>query len=95
MFKNAEIVVSGTWLYGNSIRSRVRIIKWHIIYGSGDYEDPVDIRNDREVDCYYIQFESLAQKESYNGYNGVALTISDAIIEAEKLAGQKIAWDKK
>lgn len=39
MFKNAEVVKEGKWRYGDLTECRVRIVKWHILYGTSDYEE--------------------------------------------------------
>ena len=93
MFKNAEVVMEGTWIYDGSIPCNLRIIKCNVLYGSGDYYDSPEIRDDKEIQCFYIQFEDMLKKGSYSDGGGF-LTLSEAINEAEKVTYQKINWTK-
>jgi len=58
MYDNGNLVCTGFWYYDTTIKTGVAIQKMPIIYGSGDYEDPDDIQNDREIENYYIWFAS-------------------------------------
>lgn len=92
MFENAEVVLEGTWLYDGCVTCHLRIIKRHTLYGSGDYYDPSEIRDDKEVECYYIEFESMIEKGNFDSKSGGFLTLSEAIADAEKVTYQKINW---
>ena len=41
-----RIICEGTWLYAGSTPAGVRIRVTSIRYGTGDYEDPPDLRDD-------------------------------------------------
>lgn len=91
MFEGAEVVKEGTWIYDDCIVCNMRIIKWHTLYGSGDYEDPPEIQDDREIECYYVEYESMTENGKYGGGRGF-LTLSEAMEDAEKSVFQKINW---
>lgn len=93
MFEGAEVVKEGTWIYGNSVVCNIRIIKWHTLYGSGDYKDPPEIQDDREIECYYVEYESMTEKGRYGVISQGFLTLSEAMAEAEKSVFQKINWN--
>jgi hypothetical protein len=93
MFDNAEVILEGTWVYDECITCHLLIIKWHTLYGSGDYYDPPEIRDDKETECYYIEFESMIEKGKIDSYRGGFLTLSEAINDAEKVTNQKINWE--
>ncbi|WP_041701687.1 hypothetical protein [Gottschalkia acidurici] len=93
MFKNAEVIKQGTWKYTNSIECKIRIIKWHTLYGSGDYEDLTEIRNDRKVGCYYVLYESVTEKDRFPIIRGGFLSLQEAIENTEDSMIQKIWWD--
>jgi len=57
--QNAEAVMRGKCIYNNTIEYEVKIVKWSILYGTGDYEDPAEIRDDRDIECYYVLYEDL------------------------------------
>lgn len=94
MFENAEIMQEGIWLYNDCIECKVRIIKWHTLYGTGDYEDTPDIENDKEIECYYVLQESIHEKGKFPTYRGGFLSIQEAIEDAENCTFQKITWSK-
>ncbi|MCL2847431.1 MAG: hypothetical protein FWE13_01595 [Firmicutes bacterium] len=79
---NKEGIKNGTCVYG-SIEYEVKIVKWHNFYGTGDYEDFEEIREDRAVECYYVFYEDLANKGSFNSGGGCFLTIQEAIMSIE------------
>jgi hypothetical protein len=70
----------------------LKIIKWNVIYGSGDYEDQPDIRDDIDVECYYLLFESIFEKGRYESQAGGFLSVKEAKSHAEKVTCQKINW---
>ncbi|MCY6958351.1 hypothetical protein [Clostridium brassicae] len=94
MFENAEKVIEGTWVYAGNVTCNLWIIKWDVLYGTGDYEDPPKIENDKESECYYVEFESMVEKGRVTSVRGGFLTLSDAIKDAEKAVNQKINWVK-
>lgn len=66
------------------------LIKWNVLYGSGDYKDPLEICDDKEIECFYIEFESMTQKDKIDSTRGGFLTLTEAIAEAEQVTNQKI-----
>jgi len=61
--QNAEAVMRGKCIYIDAIEYEVKIVKRYILYGTGDYEDPAEIRDDRDIECYYVFYEDLGVKE--------------------------------
>ncbi len=55
--------------------------------GTGDYEDDSDLRNDRELNCYYIWFEDIVQTGKIAAGAGYYLSLSEAIRAAENSCG--------
>lgn len=92
MFENAEVVLEGNWLYAECIPCHLYVIKSHTLYGSGDYKDPPEIRDNKEVECYYIKFESMVDRGKIDSRLGGFLTLSEVIAEAENVIYQKINW---
>ena len=93
MFDGAEVVREGIWLY-DTLSCKIRIIKWNVLYGTGDFEDEPEIRDDREIECYYAIFESPVNRGCFKSSSSGFLTINEVISEAEKMIRQKITWDK-
>ena len=49
-------------IYDDSTEYEVRIVKWHILYGTGDYDDPIELRDDNNIECYYVFYENFVNK---------------------------------
>ena len=89
--RNATIVKRGKCLYDGSLEYEVRILKWHIFYGTGDYEDPYEIREDRNIDCYYVYYEDLIRAGEFNAGGGVFLSVDEAVVSIESKT--IVEWD--
>ena len=87
-----DIVLIGKWLYDNAIECDVAIQKRSVICGSGDYEDPPEVRDDRTQENYYIWFASPNEPGTFRAGGGYGLTIEEAKSIAENLVNQKIQW---
>ena len=81
--QNAIAIKHGICIYNNSTEYEVKIIKWHILYGTGDYEDPKEIRDDKYVKCYYVFYESLVNKGLFNIGGGGFLSVEEAVRSVE------------
>jgi hypothetical protein len=89
---NRKVVMKGNWIYGESVTNNLQIVRSDVLYGSGDYEDPPEIRNDKEIECYYIEFLSSTHKDKVDSVRGGFLTLAEAIDNAEEITNQKIKW---
>ena len=61
-----EIICCARLLYDGVKEYHAVIIQSDFFPGSGDYEDPVEIREDKETTCYWVWFEDLINSENYN-----------------------------
>lgn len=84
---------TGSWLYEGSTSCEVRIVRHHTLYGTGDYEDPPDIAEDRNVECFYVFYSTPAGVPKWVG-GGAALSLSDAVALAEEKLGPSLVWGK-
>jgi hypothetical protein len=91
--ERAEPVKRGTSLYAGSIPCEVRIVRHHMFYGTGDHEDPPEIANDREVECFYILYHTPEREPSWVG-GGTSLSLSDAIAAAEAMLVGGVTWQE-
>ena len=55
---NRSIIKNGTWLYDNTVPSKIAIEYRDKAFGSGDYEDPSEIREDQTGEFFYIIYYS-------------------------------------
>ncbi len=56
MSANAMPVKLGTWLYGDMVLTGVRIVESPIAFGTGDAEDPPEVRDDKPMRCFYVEW---------------------------------------
>jgi len=86
-----RIAANGTWLYAGMVPTHVQIVQREIAYGSGDYEDPPEIREDQQGPCFVILWGSPGEGDVFRSASGNHATLEDAIREASRLA-PGIAW---
>ena len=55
---NSRLVASGTWLYDGKIRCAVQIHWRSIKYGTGDYQDDPEIRDDTVIPTYFVEWQT-------------------------------------
>lgn len=92
--KHLEIIKPvrcGTWLYDGSIPCEVRIVPHDTLYGTGDYEDPPEISDDREIESYYILFSTSVGEPPWVG-GGAALSIAEAVAIVEAKLDASLIW---
>jgi hypothetical protein len=71
---NGTIVKRGTYLNEGTVECDVVIVRSDTWYGSGDADDPVEIRDDRAVVCYYINFGSPTERHFFPSASRPRLT---------------------
>jgi len=54
MYDDLPTVRSGFWLCDGTLRLPIRIVQSPVRHGTGDHEDPPDISDDVEADCFYL-----------------------------------------
>ena len=67
---HANVALEGVCTCDKNMSYLVRISEWHTIYGSGDYEDPPEQAEGEYVRCWYVWFEDLAARGSFNTGGG-------------------------
>jgi hypothetical protein len=89
------IVKEGTFLYDDAILCRLHIVHSRLWRGSGDYEDPPEICNDRECDAYYVWYGSTTDAEHFNSGSGPYATLDEAIAGATTAPGigPSLRWE--
>jgi len=87
-----EVVKQGTWLYANEIVCDLRILKHGWNYGSGDYEDEEDIREDHEGEFYYVEYSSPANPTEYRSRAGGYNSLEEAMKAATSATHGAISW---
>ena len=54
------IVREGVWMYEMSVPVAVRVLQSSETWGSGDYEDEESVRENQQVQCYFLAYEMAA-----------------------------------
>jgi hypothetical protein len=91
----ARIVAEGEWMYDAAIPCRIVILSEAFFPGSGDYGDPPEIAEDREVPCFSVWFSNLSCKDEFNAGGGYYLTLSEAIRAVEAKVKGPVTWKRR
>ncbi|MDP9123892.1 MAG: hypothetical protein M3N82_04735 [Pseudomonadota bacterium] len=92
---SADLVVKeGTFLYDSAVVCDLRIVRRPIRFGTGDDEDPPEIRDDLVQDTFYVEYGSTTQRGVFNAGGGAHPTLLTAIAHAEAAPGigKTIVW---
>jgi hypothetical protein len=92
MQDRGEIVARGSWLYAGSVRSGIVDVRRAVRYGTGDYEDPPDIAEDRFIETYEPWFELPGEPGNFGAGGGQYATLTDALAAVEALCGDSVDW---
>jgi hypothetical protein len=61
-----EVVVQeGTFLYAAEVECRLRVIQSSVLYGTGDAEDEPEVSHDQEIECFYIEYGSATDPNTF------------------------------
>jgi len=92
MDDNSQVVKEGVAVYDGTVQYGIKIVLSSVWPGSGDYEDPPDIRDDREVECYYAWHESPAEPRRFSSGAGPSATLLEAIEMVERATNGTVRW---
>ena len=82
---NCKIIKRGILLYDGVQEYEVIIVESDTMYGTGDYEDPPEIAEDRECRCYYAWCDSPGRRNEFcAGWFPAFLSVDEAMNTIEK-----------
>jgi hypothetical protein len=87
-----QVVRTGRWLYAGSVEVRVRIRESEMRWGSGDHDDPPNIRDDIPERCYYLDWDGAGPGQ-HSALSGPFATLQEAEEFAQKQSGGTVLWD--
>jgi hypothetical protein len=89
-----NIVKSGTFLYDGSVLCDVCITFSPVRFGTGDYEDSPHVRDDAQIDTYYVHFGSTTERGRYHSGGGGYPSLPEAIANVEQRPdfGASVKW---
>ncbi len=92
MESHSKYLRTGTCLYAGASQIRLGITQDSRFIGSGDYEDPSDLRDDRKNTTYTIHYEAAGNPGVFKNMIPNFATLRDAIAYAESNF-DGISWD--
>jgi len=89
------LIRTGTWLYDNTVPSRVEIWLRPVKYGTGDYEDPPEIQDDQYGGFYEIYYHPPGDIGGGGGPSGGGChtDLASALAEVEKDTHGTVRWE--
>jgi hypothetical protein len=88
-----SIVVEGTWMYADQVRCRIAVVRRGIMYGSGDYEDPPEVAEDRTTETFEVLYASPTNPREFCAGGGQFSTLDEACAAAEAACGATVHWE--
>jgi hypothetical protein len=90
--EGGDVVKRGIAFYDQTVSYRVWIVRSSVWYGTGDYEDTAEVREDREVECFYVWYESPVSYGKVGPGGGAYSSLSEAIAKVRELTNGTIRW---
>ena len=87
MSNYGSVVKRGTFLYAGTVECDIRIVFSLVRFGSGDDEDPVEVREDIAVPEFYVEYGSTTERNIFNAGGGGYPTLAAAQAAAEGALG--------
>ena len=89
---DGQVLREGTWLYADEVVCDIRIVKHDWRYGTADYEDPPDVREDVQGEFFYLQFGSPVKRGEYPSRGSCHLSQEEAEREASEATHGTVKW---
>lgn len=81
------VVLEGTWLYDGQVPTGVRIVSCTVRYGTCDWQDPPEIRDDQFVAGFDVQWATPTTPRLYSDFPSANFsTLKDAVANVESAA---------
>jgi hypothetical protein len=78
------IVREGVWMYEESVPVAVRVLQSSETWGSGDHEDEEPVRENQQVQCYFLAYEMAAAPGNFCNLVPNLPTLEAAMAYAEQ-----------
>ena len=87
---DTEIIKQSSWLCAGTVPLKIRITRESVWPGSGDAEDPPEIREDRSMECFAVWYET--GNDEFKAGGGWYVTLQEAISAVERAVGSTVRW---
>jgi hypothetical protein len=84
MLPNEKVVKAGSFLYDDSVVCDVQIRHSPVRYGSGDYEDPPELAEDQQIDCFNVYYGSTTERGQFSAGGGSFESLEEAVRHVEQ-----------
>jgi hypothetical protein len=93
--RSSKVVKSGTFLYAGNVVCDVRIVREPIRFGTGDYEDEEDVREDQLAETFYVEYGSTTERGRFNAGGGGHASLAEAVsaVESAPGIGATVTWE--
>jgi hypothetical protein len=88
-----QCVLSGTWLYDGTVECGVEVWRRNWRPGTGDYEDPPEIRDDLEGEWYEVVFSPTGGGRMGQARGGYHPTLEVAREHVRTLTDGTFRWE--
>lgn len=94
MSSYGSVVKLGTFLYAGAVECDVRIVFSPVRFGSGDFEDPVEVREDIAAPTFYVEYGSTTERGIFNTGGGgyPSLAAAEAAAQTALGSGASVRW---
>lgn len=94
MPQNKTVVKVGSWLYNGTVPTGVRILESDTAFGTGDIEDQPDIRDDKRIKCFYVDWCTAGTSDwRFVGF-GPYESLTEAMAHVTKLTNGTVVWQE-
>ena len=88
----AVVIRHGTWLYDGSVASSVHVEHRSLAAGSGDHEDPPEVRENREGIFFYVCYHSPLEPQRVLSEVGPFNSLAEAVMRVAESTHGMIRW---
>jgi hypothetical protein len=92
---DGEVVLEGSWLHAGTTPCRIAIVRRGTHYGSGDYEDPPEVAEDREAETFEVRYTAAGEPDRFAAGGGQYPSLEAARHGAERVCGASVRWQPR
>jgi len=94
MRDGTTVVKQGEFLYDGVVTCDLRIVLSPVRFGTGDDEDPIEFRDDVDVDTFYVEYGSTTERGVFKAGGGGHPSLAAAVAAAEAALGvtAQLTW---
>ena len=83
-FDDLPVIAEAEWLYDGAVPIRIRVHSSPMYYGTGDYEDPTDIAEDRPGNFYIVSHEMAGRPGVFSNVMPNLESVEEVVATVER-----------